>query len=124
MAFELEPTIFQFALETIEHERNPRCAALHETDAEVREPVKYSVDHHSGQSNRQRERHAEGAGRWKNCVGVESKIDVAAAMHRHDAVEFFGFLIDRRVLGMANMTGESVRRNYRAEETQISDRTA
>ena len=40
MPFELEPAVLQFALETIDHERDPRRAALHKTDAECREPVK------------------------------------------------------------------------------------
>ena len=124
MPLELEPAILQFALEPIEHERNPRRAALHETDAQSREPVKHSVDHHSGQSDRQRERHSEGARCGKNGIGVEAKIDVAAAMHRHDAVEFLRFLVNRPVLGMANMTGEPIRGNHRAEEPELFDRAA
>src|SRR5262245_28085611 len=124
MPFELESAVLQFALETVDHVWNPRCPALHETDAKCREPVKHSIDHHSGQSDRQRERHAEGAGRRKNGVRFESKIDITAAVHGHNTTKFFGFLIDRPVLRVANMAGEPVRGNHRPEKTQLFDRAA
>src|SRR5262245_25954066 len=111
----------QLALATIENERDPRCATLHKTDAECREPIKDPIDHHSGQSDGQRERHSEGAGRRKNGVSVESKIDITAAVHGHNTIKLFGFLIDRPVLRMANMAGEPVRGNHCPEKTQLFD---